>query len=841
MKTVTRKTRSRKTAGKSRWKTIRNIFLGCTYFGLLCSIGVFGYLYHLSQNLPSLEQMINPVYDLPTQIYDRDNHLITEFYTKRRVLVRFEQVPDVVVKALLAIEDNRFYDHFGLDPIRILQALWVDITTMSFAQGGSTITQQTAKNFLLTRDKKIIRKLKEMLLALKIESRFSKNQILELYLNETNYGHGAYGIEAAAQGYFGKHVEELTLPEAAMLAGIPQAPSRLAPTASIERATRKRNLVLKKMNDAGYITTEEMLRAQLTPIELKLNKRIDFNETSYYAEHVRRYLYNKYGQGLLYRGGLKVYTTMDLNKQIYAQNALQQGLIEHDRRQGYRGPKKNILKEVDQELGLSLYSDEKGWNQDEYRILDEEIKTMARKLFNEKIQAMTEENKFIIGGNVLGVVIEVEKQKVVVNLGKFLGNLRLDDMEWARPVDFENKLTWKNKLKDFNEILRIGDVVELEILDYDNINQAFTLTLTQKPIANGAIFTMNPHNGHVLAMSGGYDYRDSEFNRAIQGKRQTGSIFKAIVYSLALESSYTTASMLNDTPFVGEGEIKYKPKNYSKSYTGKLSLRNALVGSKNIPSIWLTKELGTEAVIEHARKLGITGHLPEGELGIVLGSSSLTLEEMTRTFSIFANGGRLIEPVYITRIEDRDGKVLEEQTEIEAKRVLSEETAFLMTDILQEVVARGTGWRARAINRPSAGKTGTTDNYADAWYMGYIPQMITGVYVGFDKNKHTLGEDETGSRTAAPIWVDFMKNATATMPILPFKQPDGISMVRIVTDSGLLDCNSGGKTRFEYFKSGTEPTQCHRVRPNLNVPSVPQPDADSTESGEAPQATLEEL
>ncbi len=818
---------------------IKKIFLGAIYVSVLSSIGIFGYLIYLSRNIPSLEQMINPVYDLPTQMYDRDNNLIREFYTKRRVLIRFDQVPDVVTKALIAIEDNRFYDHFGIDPLRILKALWIDITTGSFAQGGSTLTQQTAKNFLLTRDKKITRKIKEMILALKIESRFTKNQILELYLNRTNYGHGLYGIQAAARGYFGKGVEELTLPEAALLAGIPQAPSRLAPTASIERATRKRNLVLRKMADNGYITTEESLRAQLTPIELKLNTRIDYNETSYYAEHVRRYIYKKYGQAQLYRGGLKVYTAMDLDKQVYAQNALHRGLIEHDRRQGYRGPQKNILKDVDSELALNLFSDEKGWDSDEYRILDDEIKSMARQLFNEKIGTATQDNKFILGGNVLGVVIEVDRKQAVVNLGEFQGTLRLEAMKWARPVDFKNKRSWKNTLKDFNEILKIGDVIELEIIDYDNDNQEFILTLTQKPIANGAVFAMDPHTGYVLAMSGGFDYRDSEFNRAIQGKRQTGSIFKAIVYSLALESSYTAASMLNDSPFVGEGEEKYKPKNYSKSYTGKMSFRNALVASKNIPSIWLTKELGTDAVIKHARKMGITGHLAEGELGIVLGSSSLTLEEMTRTFSIFANGGKLVEPVYITKIEDRDGNILEEQTEIKTKQVLSEETAFLMTDILQEVVTRGTGWRAKAINRPSAGKTGSTDDYADAWYMGYIPQLIAGVYVGFDKNKHTLGDNETGSRAALPIWVDFMKNSIAAMPIRPYSQPDGVSMVRIATESGLLDCNQGGKTRFEYFRSGTEPTQCHRNQPDLAI--QPEDNGENRDSGESAPEPIEEL
>lgn len=833
------KPRSKNSSQDPLLHRIKAIIIRVIYFGLISSIGVFGYLYYLSQHLPSLEEMINPIYDLPTQIYDRDNNLVKEFYTQRRVLVSFDRVPDVVIKATMAIEDNRFYDHFGIDPLRILKALWIDIKTRSIAQGGSTLTQQTAKNFLLKFDKKIIRKIKEVLLALKIETQFTKNQILELYLNRINYGHGAYGIEAAALSYFGKNVEELTLTEAALLAGIPQAPSRLAPTANIKLATWKRNLVLTKMHDFGYITTREMLRAQMTPIELKLDKQIDYNETSYYAEHIRRYIIKKYGQAQLYRGGMKVYTAMDLNKQIYAQNALHRGLIAHDRRQGYRGPKKNILKEVDEVLGLQLYSDDDGWNSEEYKILDKEIKSTALSLFNEKIAAETLKNQFVIGGTVLGVVTEVKKNQAIVNLGEYQGNLLIDAMKWARPVDFKHKSSWRNKLKDFNEILKLGDVIELEIQDYDNDNDEFILALTQKPIANGAVFVMDPNNGHVLAISGGFDYRDSEFNRAIQGKRQTGSIFKAIVYSLALESSFTPASLLDDTPFVGEGEEKYKPENYSKSYSGKMSLRTALVKSENSPAVRLTQELGTKAVIEHARKLGITGDLPEDDLSIVLGSSSLTPEEMTRTFSIIANGGKLIEPVYITKIEDRDGKILEEHTEVVSEQVLNEETSFLMTNILEDVVARGTGWRARAINRPSAGKTGSTDNYADAWYMGYIPQLITGVYVGFDKNKHTLGDEETGSKAALPIWVDFMKNATATMPILPFGQPDGINMVRIATESGLLDCKAGGTTRYEYFRSGTEPTQCHRNSLNAPDPSNSRAEVDGDE--QLSEEPIEEL
>ena len=367
-----------------------------TYSSLILLILVLSFLYYLSFNLPSLENIVKPQYDLPTKIYDRNDQLVTEFYTQRRVLIPFENVPTVLIQALLAVEDSRFYDHFGIDPIRMIKALLIDIIKGSYAQGASTLTQQTAKMFLLTSDKKIIRKLKELLLAIKIESTFSKNQILELYLNKTYFGHGAYGIEAASQGYFSKNTEELNLVEAALLAGLPQAPSRLAPTNNMEDATKKRNLVLQRMYDQGFITMEEKVAAMVTPIELKLNKNTDNNETSYYMEHIRKYLLDKYGLDQLYKGGLKVKTAMDLKMQIYAQNALIQGLENHDKRQGYRGNLNNLWDKVSQEFELALFSESNIWNLKKLAILPPELKSEAEDSFYEKLEEATEDNKFII-------------------------------------------------------------------------------------------------------------------------------------------------------------------------------------------------------------------------------------------------------------------------------------------------------------------------------------------------------------------------------------------------------------------------------------------------------------
>ncbi len=806
-------------------KALRKFAVILLYIGILISIGIAAYLYYLSRNLPELTNLIDPVYDLPTQVFDRNDQLIKEFYTKHRVLIPIANVPPVMIRALLAIEDARFYHHFGIDLIRIVKAFYVNISQMRLAQGASTLTQQTARMFLLSNEKKLVRKLKEILLALKIERLFTKDQILELYLNKYFFGHRAYGIEAAAQGYFNKTVQELTLAESALLAGLPQAPSKWAPTYSMANATRRRNQVLKRMADEGYIDSAEKTAAMEEPIVLKLAESVDNNETSYYVEHIRRYLQKKYGANTLYRGGMKVYINMDLQKQILAQNALTQGLIDHDRRQGYRGPIKNLFAEIDEELHLSLYSEEDGWNERAFQNLNGTIKQQTVALLAKKTTKTTDDNRFVIGGTVLGVVEKITPKTTEVNLGPHIvGKLDIESMDWARPVDYTKAYSRWNRLRDLNEILDIGDVIILKILDYQQNSKKFVLELTQRPIANGSIFAMDPKNGDVVAMSGGFDFRDSEFNRATQAKRQPGSSFKPVVYSCALDSSFTAASILNDSPLVFPNG--YKPINFDKKFVGKLSLRDAIVFSKNVPTVRMASALGIDSIIDCARNLGISTHFPK-DISISLGSASMTIEEIVRTYAVFANGGKLVDPVYIRKVVDRNGEILEQAKETNVTRVLSEDTAFLVTNLLEDVVRRGTGKRARAINRPSAGKTGTNTNNADAWYVGYVPQLVTGVYVGFDDMGKPLGRYETGARAAAPIWVDFMKNATAAMPVLPFRQPVNIQMVRINAETGLKECFGESGTTYEFFKTGSEPTQCHRE--TVQPPMVETGDEDLSE------------
>ena len=818
------------------------------YAGLLLGFGLLLFLWYLTFNLPDLTHLEKPQYDLPTRVYDLNGELVTEFYVKRRVLIPFEEVPPVVVQALLAIEDSRFYYHYGIDFIRVGQAFLVDLIKMDFAQGASTLTQQTAKMFLLSSEKKIIRKIKELLLAVQIESRFTKNEILELYLNKTYFGHGAYGIEAAAQVYFSKSARQLDLKEAALLAGLPQAPSRWAPTASMENATKRRNLVLLMMENEGYITEDQMKEAIAQPIELKLSSAEDSNEASYYMEYVRRMVLDLYGMDQLYKGGLKVYTHMDLKMQIAAQQSLKHGLLALDQRQGYRRSTQNLWQTVGEKTKLDLYQWDKTNKRGHLLKAPKEDKEKLEQTFNSTVEKTTSSNQFVLGGKLKGVVRSVSNSKALVELGAGKkGWVHLEGHRWARPVDFEHAYAWGSQLKDLRDILLQGDVIEVVLEDYIINEDGFALSLYQRPEANGGLFVTDPRNGEVRAMSGGFDFADSEYNRAIQAKRQPGSAFKPIVYSLALDNSFTRASILDDTPLVFK-DTQWRPGNYSKSYKGKISFKNALAQSKNIPTIRLVMALGIDKVIEQANKLGLTGELPN-DLTIGLGTASVTLKDLSSAYGIFANGGYLIEPGFVSRIEDQDGKVIYQEPKPKANPVMSPETAFLMTATLQDVVNFGSGIRARAIGRPAAGKTGTTNNYTDAWFMGYIPQLLAGVYVGFDDNQKTLGAQETGSQAATPIWVEFMKQATESLPVLPFEQPKGIEMVRIVPESGLKDCDDSQRARFEYFKAGTEPTECHQDTgdysdyaspdPDGGDPEAPQGDPEANDqvpSGEAPSA-----
>jgi len=748
--------------------------------GVVSGTALGVYLYELSKTLPqNLEDELHKRNDvLPTILYDREGNQIFELFIQRRIIIPYKQFPPHLVQALISSEDARFFSHLGIDPLRIPKAFMANLRAGKIVQGASTLTQQTARLFLLSREKQIVRKLKEMLLAFRMEMKFSKQDILSLYLNKVFLGNGE-GVEAAAQGYFGKHASELSLDESALLVGILPAPSRYAPHINPEFAKQRRNLVLRRMREEGFISENELQDTLVKPISLIRVHDSTTEATSYYVEHVRRYLIKKYGSEVLYQGGLKVHLAMDLNFQTNAHEALRKGILDLTKRQGYRGSHNRDISDNNSNMP-KIYDDNK---------------FQFDSMFLENI--------------VTGVVNEVSDENVIVKLGDSKGIL-----EWS------NIRTWKNGdlIKDErptpitnpSEIFVKGDKIIVRLYDFDSERNYFRLQLYQEPLVNGALLAMDPKTGEVLSMSGGYRFGESEFNRAIQARRQPGSSFKPIVYSAALDAGFTLSSELIDSPrayatgtqTAGDAEI-WTPKNYGDKVIGKVTFRTALVKSLNLPTIGLCEELKPENVILYSRRFGISAEMMKN-LTTCLGSLSTTLQEMLSAYGVFANQGRWVKPIYVLKVEDQYGNILESSV-LESEQVTSVETAFLMSNVLQDVVQRGTGRRARAIGRPSAGKTGTTNDSVDAWYIGYIPQLLTGVYVGFDKPRN-MGKSETGSRAAAPIWINFMKNAVANLPTEQFPQPPGITTIKI-HNSGrrATACDNNEDIHEEHYKSGTEP------------------------------------
>ena len=764
---------------KTMLSMFRWLFWMCFSLSFFSAAGLGIFLYELSKSLPkNIEAELHKRNEiLPTVLYDREGNQIEEFYIQRRIPVAYERFPTHLIQALIASEDTRFFSHIGIDPFRMLKAFLVNVEAGGFVQGASTLTQQTAREFLLTKEKQLIRKLREILLAFRMELQFSKTEILELYLNKVFLGN-AEGVEASAQGYFGKHSNELTLGQSAMLIGLLPAPSRYAPNTNPDLALIQRDRVLKRMRDEHFITIEEYDAAKKE--EIKLINIDDFASegTAHYVEHVRRDLLKSYGMDTLYRGGLRVKMAMDLDYQMFAHEALKKGILELTKRQGFRGP----LEELElSETGAPL---------------------------TEEVKKITSMNRLVLGNNVKGVIQSIKGEVVSIELGGASGTLN-----WNRLKTWQNAMSGKEypiPFKALEEALKPGDVIPVQLLDYNPKSQKFRLNLYQEPLVNGAVLSMQPNTGQVLTMIGGYEYKDSEFNRAIQAKRQPGSAFKPIVYASALDAGYTLSSILVDSPRafrtgqikLGEDEI-WLPKNYGDKLMGNVSLRTALVKSLNLATIGLIEDLGPKRVIEYSRKLGVSSQMRQN-LTIALGSFSATLQEMVNVFAIFANQGNRTEPIYVLEVSDQSGNSLK-SSQTQATNIISPETAFLISDVLQDVVRRGTGWRARVLGRPSAGKTGTTNDNLDAWYIGFIPQLLTGVYVGFDQPR-SMGLHESGSRAAAPIWVEFMKNAEANLPTQQFPQPPGIVSVKIHQSGRRAGpCDLQEEIREEHYKTGTEP------------------------------------
>jgi penicillin-binding protein 1A len=638
---------------------------------VLTVFGVASYFY-FTHDLPSIETLKNYKPSAVTKTFSEDGGVIGEFFYEKREVISLDRIPNHLIQAFVAGEDARFFQHKGLDYLAILRAFVRNMFSGEIVQGGSTITQQVVKSLLLSPEKSFTRKIREAILAYKIEKYLTKEEILFLYLNQIYLGHGAYGVAAASETYFGKTIEELNVTESAVLAGLPQAPSKYSPYHHPQQAKKRQVYILNRMAEEGFIPSSEAIKAAQTPYLIRSKEKPSMEKALHFVEYIRRYVEEKYGKDALYKDGLQVFSAIDLHFQETAQEGVEAGLK------------------------------------------------------------------------------EIEKR------GK-----------------------------------------------YPSIDMPM--------VPEGALICFDLETGYVKAMVGGRDFRKSQFNRVTQARRQTGSAFKPIVYASALDKGFTPASIIVDSPIIFEwGDQKWKPKNFEGRFSGPTTLRNALTHSVNIVTVKIAQEVGVDYIRAYAQKLGISSPL-HNTLSMALGSSSISLYELTKAYSVFANQGKLFKPIFIKKILDRDGNLLEEnlpsfyfKESSNEEQIITPQTAFLMTHLLEGVVQHGTGGRARSLGRAVAAKTGTTDQFMDAWFIGYTPELITGVWVGFDEER-SLGENETGARAASPIWVAFMSKILKDVSKKEFPIPEGIEFMKIDPKTGQV--SSGKEGILECFKEGTEPTQ----------------------------------
>lgn len=758
------------------WTTVGIILI------IAASGAVLWYLW--SSNLPYIGSLREYNPSIITEILSDDNQVIGRFSNEKRIVISLDQVPKHLIHAFVAAEDARFFEHEGVDYQGIFRAFIKNLQAGNKAQGGSTITQQVARDLLLKNFQKTYkRKVREIILSMQIEKNFSKEKILSLYINQPYMGHGAYGVEAAARTYFNKNASELNIAESALLAGLPQAPSKYSPISHFDKAKARQRYVLQRMREEMYITADQEKEALETEIIIKEKEENPFEKAPYFTEHIRRYLDNKYGSDLLYGGGLKVYTTVNVNMQRTAQEALKKGLLELDKREGYRGPLQ-ILSE-DQIEGF--------------------------------IQACKEAflvDPITIHKIVKGIVtfVDDEKKEVIVAFGEDLGILPLIEMNWARKPNPDEPY-YSADVKKPGQVLRRGDVILcriLGIIEEEESPYKYQVSLEQEPEAQGALLAMEMKTGRVKAMVGGRSYSVSQFNRAVQSRRQPGSAFKPIIYAAALDQGMTAASIILDAPYVSSLDPKdeelWRPRNYKEQFFGPTLFRTALIKSRNVITVKILKEIGIQNVISYARQMGIQSDL-SADLSLALGSSGLSLLEITTAYSVFGNNGMLVQPIFINRIEDRTGQTVEENQPV-TREAIPQETAYVMTDLLKAVVTErgGTGWRAQALKRPAAGKTGTSNDLRDALFIGYTPDLLAGVWVGYDDQK-PMGSGETGSRAASPIWVYFMSDVLENKPVEDFIAPEEVVFAKIDATKGLLASPYSKETVFQAFKKGTEPTE----------------------------------
>ncbi len=762
---------------------------------IMGAAAVLGAFWYFGQGLPDYRQLADYEPPVMTRVHAGDGSLITEYATERRVFVPIEATPKLVVKAFLAAEDKNFYSHPGVDFLSVVRAAVTNLMNYGTSRrpvGASTITQQVAKNFLLTNEVSFERKIKEAILAFRIEHAFTKDRILELYLNEIYLGLGSYGVAAAALNYFDKSLDELTVAEVAYLAALPKAPSNYHPVRNRGHALGRRGWVIERMLDEGFIGPEEARSARLEPLAVRERAPTLLTRAEYFAEEVRRELNQRYGQDKLYRGGLSVRTTLDPALQSLADATLQRGLVAYDRRHGWRGPVARLEKIEQGE----------DWMQ--------------------RLAAVTAPPAYPDWR--LAVVLEAEGTVARVGFADGeTGTIPLEEMTWARAVQPDGRLG--PQVRAASQVVSPGDVVLTEPRGRDGVH-----ALRQIPDANGAIVALDPHTGRVLAMSGGYSFAESQFNRATQAARQPGSAFKPFVYLAALDSGFTPSSRILDAPFVidqGPGLGLWKPQNYSETYYGPSTMRRGLEQSRNLMTVRLAQTIGMDKVTDYARNLGVVDDIPP-RLAMALGAGETTLLRLTTAYAMLVNGGRQVTPSLIDRIQDRHGRTVfrhdgracpgcGEAAPADARdgppampaipdtraQVADARSAYQIVSMLQGAVQRGTARRLADLGRPLAGKTGTTNDSNDAWFVGFTPDLVVGIYVGHDRPR-SLGRGETGSSVAVPIFRDFMEKALEDRPSIPFRVPAGIRLVRVNAETGAPARPGERNVILEAFKAETD-------------------------------------